>query len=207
MSQGLVSRAMFTGLVQALGSVQAIESNRTGSRYVICTQLDLDNVPIGASICCSGCCLTVVEKDQNRFSVDVSNVTLFATTIHSWELGRLINLEKSLKVGDELGGHIVSGHVDTVCRVRDIIPDGASHRMVFEIPLGFAKFIAPKGSVCLDGVSLTVNTVDSSFFCVNIIPHTWDVTTLGLKKVDDQVNLEIDMLARYVARILETSNS
>lgn len=193
---------MFTGIITAQGTVTQVDATRGDKRFVIETPWDMANVPMGASIACSGCCLTVVEKTKNSFTVDVSEESLSKTTLRDWAVGTKINLESSLKFGDELGGHLVSGHVDALATLVGITPEGDSHRLKIRVPQDLKHFIAPKGSVGLDGISLTVNEVEDDVFGVNIIPHTWMVTTLGQKKVGDKLNLEIDMLARYVARIL-----
>lgn len=194
---------MFTGLVQDIGIIRSIDDRRGDVRIEIETNMNLAAVQMGASICCSGCCLTVVEKTENTFSVDVSAESLSKTIIGAWRVMTRINLEPSLKAGDEMGGHIVSGHVDTTARLLSVSPEGNSHRLVFELPRGYEKFIAPKGSVTIDGISLTVNEVDEHRFGVNIIAHTWDHTTLSDRAVGDKVNIEIDILARYVARMME----
>jgi riboflavin synthase len=194
---------MFTGIVTDVGRVRHIEK-RGDTHVVISTALDLTNVPMGASIACSGACLTVVDKGtgkDNWFAVTASGETLSKTTLGGWKVGDPVNLERPMRVGDEFGGHIVSGHVDGVAEVKLVAPDGESTRMMFEVPVALAKFIAPKGSVALDGVSLTVNEVDGTRFGVNIIPHTFKVTTFGKAKPGSKINLEIDLLARYVARI------
>ncbi|MBX3496909.1 MAG: riboflavin synthase [Parvibaculum sp.] len=207
---------MFTGIVTDVGRVRSLEK-RGDARFVIGTAYDSSGIDIGASIACSGCCLTVVEKGRDAegdwFAVDVSAESLDCTTLGTWTEGTRINLERALKAGDELGGHIVSGHVDGVARIVDIKPDGASQRFVFEAPEELGRFIAPKGSVTLDGTSLTVNEVEDAApagtnerrtrFGINIIPHTQAVTTWGMAKAGDPVNLEIDMLARYVARLVQ----
>lgn len=197
---------MFTGIITDIGSVKSVEQ-RGDTRFVIGTHFDADDIDIGASICCSGACLTVVEKGRDDadfwFAVDVSAETLSKTTLGRWSSGTAINLERALKVGDELGGHIVSGHVDGVGRVVDSRPEGDSIRWVFEVPDDIAPFVAPKGSIAINGVSLTVNEVSGSRFGVNIIPHTAAQTTFGTLAVGDKVNLEVDPLARYVARLLE----
>jgi riboflavin synthase len=203
---------MFTGIITDLGSVQSIV-NKGDKRFVFNTAFDMDTVDIGASIACSGVCLTVVEKGQGWFSADVSAETLSKTTLRIWTKGTPVNFERALKMGDELGGHLVSGHVDGVASVVSIVPDGDSKRFTFEAPEELAKFIAPKGSIVLDGVSLTVNEVNGNQFGVNIIPHTAEMTTLGQWQVgsfkvgDCQVNLEIDLLARYVGQLLERQNN
>lgn len=194
---------MFTGLITDIGILRAGEDADDGARFEIETKLPVADMPTGASVACSGACLTVVEKGENWFAVDVSGETLSKTTLGDWRPGRRINLEGALKLGDELGGHLVSGHVDGVARVTDRRADGDSIRFTVAPPQALARFIAPKGSVTLDGVSLTVNEVEADGFGVNIIPHTAEMTTFGDLKPDDRVNLEVDMLARYVARLLE----
>lgn len=192
---------MFTGIIQHIGTVKAIESDGD-TRITIETDMDLGAMPRGASICCSGVCLTVVQKGAGWFAVDVSRETLSRSGIGLWITGTRINLEPSLKLGDELGGHFVFGHVDAQAVIKDIKMAGDSMVLSIEAPGELAGFIAPKGSVTLDGVSLTVNEVRGNIFTVNIIPFTWGVTTLGERKVGDKLNIEIDMLARYVARAL-----
>ncbi|HKK97574.1 MAG TPA: riboflavin synthase [Marivita sp.] len=193
---------MFTGIVTDIGEVRAVE--RKGDlRARIATRYDTSGIDIGASIACSGVCLTVVQLGPDWFEVEISAETLDKTTLGGWAEGTRINLERSLKVGDELGGHIVSGHVDGLAKIIELRPEGDSIRYTFEAPKSLARFIAPKGSVALDGTSLTVNEVNGTTFGVNLIPHTQDVTTWGASKVGDKVNLEIDTLARYVARLAE----
>ena len=160
-------------------------------------------IAMGASIACSGCCLTVIEKGADWFAVEASGETLDKTHLGDWQQGQRINLELSLKLGDELGGHLVYGHVDGVGRIASMTPEGGSVRFVFEAPGDVARFIASKGSIAVDGISLTVNEVEGNRFGVNIISHTQAVTTLGTAKVGQRVNLEVDMLARYVQRLLE----
>jgi riboflavin synthase len=195
---------MFTGIVTDVGEVRAIET-RGDTRIEIFTSYDIGGIDIGASIACSGPCLTVVAKgvagERNWFAVEASGETLSRTTIGSWRVGSQVNLERSLKVGDELGGHIVSGHIDGIAKVAVRKPEGDSVRFTIEVPETLKRFIAAKGSVALNGVSLTVNEVEGARFGVNIIPHTLKVTTFGTLKVGDKVNLEIDVLARYVARL------
>ena len=192
---------MFTGIITDVGRVRSIE--RSGdTRFTIETVFDMETVPIGASIANNGVCLTVVDKGPGWFAVQASGETLSKTTLGGWAEGTRVNLERALKMGDELGGHIVSGHVDGVARVVEVRPDGESVRLTFEAPADLEKFVAPKGSVALDGVSLTVNEVDGARFGVNIIPHTQVATTFGQLKPGDAVNMEIDMLARYVARLV-----
>ncbi|MGJ8602722.1 MAG: riboflavin synthase [Marivita sp.] len=193
---------MFTGIVTDIGTLRSLE-RRGDLRARIATGYDTDSIDIGASIACSGVCLTVVQLGPDWFDVEISAETLDKTNIGVWVEGQTINLERALKVGDELGGHIVSGHVDGLAEIVDMRPEGDSVRYTFEAPRALARFIASKGSVALDGTSLTVNEVDGTRFGVNIIPHTQEVTTWGQSKVGDTVNLEIDTLARYVARLAE----
>jgi riboflavin synthase len=198
---------MFTGIVTDLGRVRAVQRPPDGEagdqRFVFETAYDPDAIPIGASIACSGVCLTVVERVERGFAVDVSAETLSKTTLGDWTEGTPVNLERSLRMGDELGGHLVYGHVDALAEVLEAHPEGDSWRYLFQVPDSLAKSVAPKGSIALDGVSLTVNEVDGSRFGVNIIPHTRSVTTFGHKEAGSRLNCEIDMLARYVARLLE----
>jgi len=197
---------MFTGIITALGTVRRIDPIGEGKdmRLVIATPWpDTATIALGASIACSGCCLTAVELGDDWFSVDASAETLSRTTMGTWGVGSKINLERSLRVGDELGGHIVSGHVDGVGRAVSAVPENGSIRWTFAAPKGLSRFIAEKGSIAIDGVSLTVNAVQGDTFGVNIIPHTASVTGFGWLKPGDAVNLEIDMLARYVARLAE----
>jgi riboflavin synthase len=197
---------MFTGIVTDMGEVTAVE-RRGDLRARIATAYDAAGLAIGASVACDGVCLTVVdrgtEEGRTWFDVDVSAETLSKTTLDAWAVGRRVNLERALRVGDELGGHIVSGHVDGLARIVDIRDEGDSTRMTFEVPAELARFIAPKGSVALNGTSLTVNEVDGARFGINFIPHTKASTTWGVAAVGDRVNLEIDTLARYVARLAE----
>lgn len=192
---------MFTGIVTDLGKVRKIEQ-RGDTRIEIETSYDMDDVEIGASIACSGPCLTVVEKGPGWFAVEASAETLDKTGVGDWAVGTPVNLERAMRIGDELGGHIVSGHVDAVAIIVEMSPEGDSVRFTFEAPDEFAKYIAPKGSVSLDGVSLTVNEVHGNRFGVNIISHTQGATTFGGRQVGDRINMEIDTIARYVARIL-----
>ncbi|WP_372917766.1 riboflavin synthase [Sandarakinorhabdus sp.] len=191
---------MFTGLIMDIGTVRKVEKP-ADTRFTIETNFDMSGVDIGASIACSGTCLTVVEKGQGWFSADVSGETIACTTLGAWQAGRRINLEPSLRLGAELGGHLVQGHVDGVAKVVDRHPEGDSLRFEFAAPRELSRYIARKGSVALDGVSLTVNEVEGNRFGVNIIPHTAQQTTFGLLKAGDEVNLEVDLLARYVARL------
>jgi riboflavin synthase len=196
---------VFTGIITDIGRVRSVRQTERDRRYEIETAWDVSGIDLGASISHAGCCLTVVEKGDGWFAVEVSGETLDKTTLGGWADGTRVNLERATKVGDELGGHIVSGHVDGLGTVVEITPEGGSHRVTIEAPAPLHRFIAAKGSITVDGVSLTVNTVDDRRFGLNIIPHTWEVTTLGSLKVGDPVNLEIDMLARYLARWQETA--
>jgi riboflavin synthase len=196
---------MFTGIVTDVGTVRSAEQ-RGDLRLVIGTSYDLDTVDLGASISCSGVCLTVVDKGDDWFAVDVSGETISKTAADHWSEGAKLNLERALRLGDELGGHIVTGHVDAVAEVVDTASDGDSTKIEVRAPTALAPMIAPKGSITLDGVSLTVNNVedagDSVLFSVNIIPHTAQHTTLGELKTGQQLNVEIDVLARYLDRML-----
>lgn len=196
---------MFTGLITDLGEIKDVSVGGGGTRFVIATAYDTSTLDTGASIACNGCCLTAIDLKPGSFAVDVSHETLDRTTLGGWQTGRRINLERSLELGDELGGHLVSGHIDCVAEVTEARPDGDSVRFTFKVPAAFAHFIAEKGSVAVDGVSLTVNEVTDTTFGVNIIPHTQQVTTFGALRAGDTVNIEIDMLARYVARLLNRS--
>lgn len=197
---------MFTGIITDIGTIRTLE-RRGDLRARIGTRYDAGGIDIGASIACDGCCLTVVDRGADTeghwFDVDVSAESLSKTALDRWHTGSRVNLERSLRVGDELGGHIVSGHVDGTAEILSIIPDGDSVRYVFAAPEALARFIAPKGSVALNGTSLTVNEVDGATFGINLIPHTQSVTTWGTAAPGDRVNLEIDTLARYVARLAE----
>ncbi|HVR68565.1 MAG TPA: riboflavin synthase [Verrucomicrobiae bacterium] len=197
---------MFTGIITDLGHVRALAPGAM-TRLEVATAYDADGIALGASICCNGICLSVIDKAPGWFAVEASAETLAVTTLGKWKLGTPVNLERALKAGDELGGHIVSGHVDGVGRVVDRRQDGGSIRYVVEAPAALAKFIAPKGSIALDGVSLTINEVEGARFGVNIIPVTQRETNLGATHIDDAVNLEIDPVARYVARLLQVNGS
>ena len=199
---------MFTGIITDMGYVRSI-SGDGDKRFEFATAYDTTDIDDGASIACSGVCLTVIDKGpgidkgSGWFAAMVSNETLSCTTLKEWTEATPVNLERALKVGDELGGHIVSGHVDGVGEIVSIAADADSHRFRFRPPAQIAKLIAAKGSIAIDGVSLTVNDVEGDSFGVNIIPHTMAVTAIGKKQPGDTVNLEVDMLARYVARLLE----
>jgi len=194
---------MFTGIVSDIGEVVA----RSDGRFSIRTHYAAATLEVGASMACDGCCLTMTSVREDGggsvFSVDTSNETRAKTTLADWAPGRRINLERPLRAGAELGGHVVMGHVDGLARILDVRADGESRRFAFEVPDHLAPYIAPKGSVALDGVSLTVNEVSDNRFGVNIIPHTLTVTTWGAKTPGHSVNLEVDLFARYVARLLE----
>ncbi len=196
---------MFTGIVTDIGRVRDVRATDRDRRYEIETAWDTADIDLGASISHAGCCLTVTEKGAGWFAVEVSNETLSKTTLGSWAAGNSVNLERAARLGDEMGGHVVSGHVDGLGRIVSITPEGGSHRIAVEAPSPLHRYIAAKGSITVDGVSLTVNVVEGRVFWLNIIPHTWTVTTLGALKVGDPVNLEIDMLARYLARWQETA--
>ena len=205
---------MFTGIVSDIGTIRSAEQ-RGDLRLIIDTAYDMDTVDIGASISCSGCCLTVVDKGvddaQNWFAVDLSAETVSRTAQGQWNSGGRLNLERALKVGDELGGHIVTGHVDGVGEVKAIENIGDSHRVIIHAPAELAPFIAEKGSITVEGVSLTVNTVEDTpygtLFHLNLIPHTWEVTTLSGLKSGSPVNLEIDTLARYLKRMQQVMSA
>jgi riboflavin synthase len=194
---------MFTGIVTDVGRIAEIE----GDAFTIECGYDPATIAIGASISCAGCCLTVTRVEPAgsgaRFCVDVSNETRSKTTLKTWVPGTRINLERALKAGDELGGHVVTGHVDGVARITDVYPDGDCQRFVFEAPEHLALYIAPKGSIAIDGTSLTVNEVAGCVFGVNLIPHSLSVTTWGDRLAGAEVNIEVDLFARYVARLLE----
>ena len=195
---------MFTGIVSDVGRIRLVEQ-RGDTRVVVETGYDTTTVDLGASIACSGVCLTVVDKGPGWFAVDVSGETLSRTARDQWAQGRPLNLERAMKLGDELGGHIVTGHVDGVAEVIGACPEGDSRRIGFAVSREIAPFLAPKGSVTVDGVSLTVNDVrdtpDGAHFSVNLIPHTQAVTTLGGLEQGSRVNIEIDVLARYLKRM------
>ena len=191
---------MFTGIISDIGTVKEIRPGGD-TTFVIGTTLDLSNLALGASIACAGVCLTAIDFGKDWFAVQVSAESLSRSNLKDWRVGTRINLERALKAGDELGGHIVSGHVDAQAEIVERRPEGDSERFAFRVPDALAKAVAPKGSVALNGVSLTVNEVQGNRFGVNLIPHTLAHTTFGAAKVGDRVNFEIDMLARYVARL------
>ncbi|MDB5707980.1 MAG: riboflavin synthase subunit alpha [Sphingomonas bacterium] len=200
---------MFTGIITDIGTIASVEA-RGDTRLVVETAFDMASVDLGASIACSGVCLTVVDKSgpggPGWFAVDVSGESIARTAADQWTQGRRLNLERAMKLGDELGGHIVTGHVDGVGSVVDVCAEGDSKKIGFSVPAALAPFLAPKGSVTIDGVSLTVNEVSdqddgTTHFAINLIPHTQAVTTLGTLAPDSQVNIEIDVLARYLQRM------
>ncbi len=198
---------MFTGIITDVGSVRSI-TQKGDTRIVLTTAFDTETIDIGASIACSGVCLTVVDKGGDWFAVDASGETLSCTNLGTWNEGSKVNLERALRIGEELGGHIVTGHVDGIGEVLSVTPQGESIIIRFYVPQNLAKYIAEKGSVTINGVSLTVNEVidddqKRTIFAINIIPHTQEKTTFSGTKVGDKVNLEIDVLARYVARMNE----
>lgn len=193
---------MFTGIITDIGEVRALEQ-RGDLRARIGTSYDTSTIDLGASIASDGVCLTVIELGDDWYDVEISAETVSKTNLHAWTVGKRLNLERALKVGDELGGHIVSGHVDGVAEIIAMTDEGDSTRVTLRAPQELAKFIAPKGSVALNGTSLTVNEVDGCDFGINFIPHTKEHTTWGDAKVGGFINLEIDTLARYVARLNE----
>ena len=193
---------MFSGIVTDMGRVRAVaEAAGGGRRLEIATAYDTDGIVLGASIACSGPCLTVVDKGPGWFAVDVSGETASRTTLCDWRVGTRVNLERALSLGDEIGGHLVTGHIDAVAGVERAAPEGASLRLTVRCPAELARFVAPKGSVTLDGVSLTVNEVDGAFFGINLIPHTLACTTLDDCAEGSRLNLEVDLIARYLARL------
>ncbi len=192
---------MFTGIIGGIGEIRSVKQ-AGDTTYVIGTKLDLRDLVLGASVACAGVCLTVVEFKDDWFTVQASAETLARSTLGTWRVGTAINLERALRAGDELGGHLVAGHVDAVAEIVERRPEGDSTRFSFRIPEAYALSVASKGSVALDGVSLTVNEVQGNRFGVNIIPHTLTHTTFGTAKIGDRLNFEIDTLARYVARLL-----
>jgi riboflavin synthase len=194
---------VFTGIVQDVGRIISRERRGGDVRLVIgCEHLDLSTARVGDSVCVQGCCLTAVELSARTFVADVSRETLALTTLGDLEPGAAVNLEPALRAGDPLGGHLLSGHVDGIARVTAVRGDARSRRLTIDVPAALARYLAPKGSVAVDGVSLTVNSVEGASFGVNIIPHTQTVTTLGQLEVGARVNLEVDQIARYVDRLL-----
>ncbi|MBL4615156.1 MAG: riboflavin synthase [Magnetovibrio sp.] len=197
---------MFTGIITDIGRIRALtttgEGTGIGRRFEVETRFDVSSIDMGGSIAHAGACMTVVEKGQDWYAIEVSAESLSKTTLGSWGVDTRVNLERAMCLGDELGGHMVSGHVDGVGEVTARENDGDSVRFSIVTPDNLAKYLAPKGSITIDGVSLTVNEVQNNSFGINVIPHTQDATTIGALRVGDKVNLEIDMLARYVARLL-----
>jgi riboflavin synthase len=195
---------MFTGIITDVGRVAAVAPDAAGDgrQLTIETRLPLAEIPLGGSIATSGICFTAVEKGAGWFSVQASGATLEVTTAGRWQVGDAVNLERSLRIGDELGGHIVFGHVDAIGEIMALAPAGDSHRLEIAVPASLAPLIAVKGSIAVDGISLTVNQADAGRFVCNIIPHSWHNTNLPDRRPGDPVNLEVDMLARYVARQL-----
>ncbi len=202
---------MFTGIITDIATVAVIQASENGTKMQIDCAYDMDGIDLGASIASDGCCLTVTHMEKTAsggtlYSVDVANETLSCTTIGDWQEGQKINLERAMGVGEELGGHIVTGHVDGLATVIERKTDGDAQRFTLEVPEKLAKYIAQKGSVALNGVSLTVNEVEANRFGISLIPHTLKMTTWGDRHVGDKVNLEVDLLARYVARLNEFGN-
>lgn len=203
---------MFTGIITDVGTVLSSETSDAGRRMAIACAYDPGTIDIGASICCAGACMTVVETGRDHagqgwFAVDVSQESLDCTTLARWQPGTRVNLERSLAIGAELGGHIVTGHVDAIALIVAREEEGDTARFSFEAPQALARFIAAKGSVALDGTSLTVNSVDGNRFSVMLIPHSLAVTTWGERSIGDDVNLEVDLMARYAARLMDTQSA
>lgn len=192
---------MFTGIISDIGTITKAQQGGD-LRLVIACGFAPETIKLGDSIACNGVCLTVVEVLKNGFAVELSAETVSRTAINQWQIGNKLNLERSLKMGDSLDGHLMSGHVDGVAMIQNIKKSGDSHILTLVAPPELSPFIAQKGSITLDGISLTVNSIENNRFLVNIIPHTWKNTTLCNRKIADQLNLEIDIIARYVARIL-----
>jgi riboflavin synthase len=194
---------MFTGIITGVGEIRRVD----GGTFAIASPYAAEGIAIGASIACDGCCLTVTrvvaDVAGSVFDVDVSNETMSRTSLGAWRAGRRVNLERSLKLGDEMGGHMVTGHVDGVAEIVSMTDDGMSRRFEIACPVSLAHFVAEKGSVALDGTSLTVNTVADDRFTVNLIPHSLTVTTWGQKRTGDALNMEVDLMARYVARLTQ----
>jgi riboflavin synthase len=201
-------RTMFTGIIQTVGRIARLEPRGGDVRLVVDTgSLDLADVQMGDSIAVGGVCLTAVELTGTGFAADVSNESLRLTSLGALRAGDAVNLEKALRLADRLGGHMVSGHVDGLGKVVSITPDGRSQRWTFEVPAALSRYIAEKGSVCIDGTSLTVNEVNGHRFGVNLIPHTVENTTFHARRAGDAVNIEVDVVARYVERLLGSSAS
>ncbi|MAQ68293.1 MAG: riboflavin synthase [Gammaproteobacteria bacterium] len=199
---------MFTGIIEAVGKIEARSQEKGEWRLKFFTgDLDLSDVKIGDSIAVSGCCLTVVEKQATAFLADVSNETMRCTSLGTLEIGSAVNLEKAMLATDRFGGHIVSGHVDGVGHLIKVENEGQSIKMTFKIPSNLSKYVAAKGSICVDGTSLTVNEANDDYFAVNLIPHTQDETVSGSYQIGDSVNLEVDIIARYLERMNEGLNN
>jgi riboflavin synthase len=198
---------MFTGIVQDVGTVRVLEPSEGALRLTVDTTLDLSRASVGDSIAVAGVCLTVVALEPRAFSADVSRETLGLTTVGGWRVGQRVNLEPALRLGDALGGHLMAGHVDGVAVVVNCAPDGSSQRLRLHAPVALARYLARKGSVALDGVSLTVNAVQGREFEANLVPHTLRVTTLDSLQAADRVNLEVDLIARYIERLLPGSKT
>ena len=199
---------MFTGIIEAVGKIEARSQEKGEWRLKFFTgDLDLSDVKIGDSIAVSGCCLTVVEKHSTAFLADVSNETMRCTSLGTLEIGSAVNLEKAMLATDRFGGHIVSGHVDGVGHLIKVENEGQSIKMTFKIPSNLSKYVAAKGSICVDGTSLTVNEANDDYFAVNLIPHTQDETVSGSYQIGDSVNLEVDIIARYLERMNEGLNN
>jgi len=199
---------MFTGIIQAQGSIKEIRSSNKGAVFIFnSNSLNLSDVSIGDSIAVNGVCLTVIQLDKNSFSADVSQETLNCSTFSQSKEGQIVNLEKSLRLDQGIDGHVVSGHVDGVGKVTSIAIEGESTRMKIKVDDNLIKYIAKKGSICINGVSLTVNEIDGNVFGVNIVPHTFSVTTLDELKVNSQVNIEIDIIARHIEQLLNHKTS
>ena len=198
---------MFTGIITEIGTLEAVMQRDGGKAFRICSGYDYSGIAIGASIAHAGVCLTVTAKGENWHEVEAWEEALRLTTLDGWQAGQHINLERSLKIGDELGGHMVSGHVDGLAEIVGVRAEGEATRFTLEAPQPLAKFIAPKGSVALDGTSLTVNGVEGNRFDVLLIAHTLEVTTWGDRRKGDPVNLEVDQMARYAARLMKARES
>lgn len=199
---------MFTGIITAVGRIGRIQSSTDGAKLTIDTgSLDLGDVVLGDSIAVNGCCLTVVRLSDKGFDADVSNESLLCTTLGASSSGDRVNLEKAMQATDRFGGHIVSGHVDGVGELLEVREDGSSRRLFFAVPVDLQKYIAAKGSICIDGTSLTVNHVEENKFDVNIIPHTWQETVMSDYRIGRKVNLEVDVVARYLERLLSSGDS
>ncbi|MHA1564165.1 MAG: riboflavin synthase [Alphaproteobacteria bacterium] len=196
---------MYTGIITDVGRVLRVAKTAAGRRLEIETAYNMDDIALGASVACNGTCFTVDEKGSNWLAADASFETLACTTVGRWQAGMPVNLERSLRVGDELGGHMVLGHVDGVGQLEESVAEGENMRLTFAAPAEICRFIARKGSITVDGVSLTVNVAEETRFSVNIIPHTLRHTTLGNLSEGDPVNLEVDVMARYASRLLERS--